>query len=243
MQPPQRVGTAADQLPDIAPVLHRARLWERHTDDDDVVTDGQVDIGPMKRGHLAAAQGPVEDQRDDRRVDQAAAHGRLIAFHALAGASRPATEGQDAIALFGGQAPRRAATTRGSRGGGGSTETLKRLPGQRAIRLQSAGMAGGAPHSGDHDGGGRLRAAGRAQAVQIRGQVRVVERPAVEPGREPAERAAVGGAGVRGRGQLRAADRNPGAGGVRADPFIGSGRGARFRIHKNHYDASHGPMC
>ena len=57
------------------------------------------------------------------------------------------------------------------------------------------------PNGGHHDGGGRLRAAGLAQAVEIRGQGPVVERPAVEPGREPAKGAAVGGAGVRGGGR------------------------------------------
>ena len=104
-------------------------------------------------------------------------------------------------------------------------------------------MAGGAPYGGDHDGGGRPRAAGLAQAVQIRGQVPVVERPAVEPGREPSERAAVGGAGVRGGGQLGAADRSPGAAAVRADALVGSGGGVQGTVHKLHYRASHDPTC
>ena len=104
-------------------------------------------------------------------------------------------------------------------------------------------MAGGAPDGGDHDGGGRTRAAGLAQAVEIRSQVPVVERPAVEPGSESTERAAVGGAGVRGGGRLGAADRSPGAAAVRADLFVGSGRGLPFQIHKHHYRASHGQAC
>ena len=108
MQPAKRVGAAADQLPDITPVLHQLRLRDGHSDDDDVVAGGQVDIGPTKRRHLTAAQGPVENQRDDCPVDQAASHCGLIALEARAGATRPVTGGEDAITLVGGEAARRA---------------------------------------------------------------------------------------------------------------------------------------
>ena len=197
-------------------------------DDDDVVADGQVDIGPTKRRHLAAAQGPVENQRDDRAVDQAAAQRRVIALDAPAGAPRAATHSEDAVALFGGQASRRTAAGGGR---GGSAETLDGLPGKRAIRRARAGGAGGAPHGGEHDGGGRRGAARLAQAVEIRGESPVVEGAAGEPSLEPA---AGGGVGVAGRrvGPFVAAGRSPGAAAGRVYSFIGSGRGRVLRTHK-----------
>ena len=56
-------------LPDAGSVLRRVRLRAGYGDDDDVAAGGQVDVGPTKRRHLAAAQGAMEDQRDDRSVD------------------------------------------------------------------------------------------------------------------------------------------------------------------------------
>ena len=120
----------------------------------------------------------MENQRDDRAVDQAAAQRHVIALDAAAGAPRAATDSEDAVALFGGEAARRTAAGGGC---GGSAETLDGLPGQRAIRLARPGVAGGAPHGGEHDGGGRRGAARLAQGVEIRGQIPVVERAGGEP--------------------------------------------------------------
>ena len=39
--------------------------------DDDVVAVAEVDVGPVQAGDLAAAEGAVEEQGDDRAVDQA----------------------------------------------------------------------------------------------------------------------------------------------------------------------------
>ena len=76
VQPAERGGAATDQLPDIVLVRRRVRLRPGYGDADDVVVaDGQVDVGPTKRRHLAAAQGPVENQRDDRAVRPAPAAG------------------------------------------------------------------------------------------------------------------------------------------------------------------------
>ena len=227
VQPAERGGAATDQLPDIVLVRRRVRLRPGYGDADDVVADGQVDVGPTKRRHLAATQGPVENQRDDRAVDQAAAQRRVIALDAAAGAARAATHSEDAVALFGGEASRRTAAGGGP---GGAAETLEGLPGQRAIRRARAGGAGGAPHGGEHDGGGRRGAARRAQAVEIRGQSPVVEGAAGEPSLEPAAGGDVGVAGRRGGGPFVAAGRSPGAG--RVYSFIGSGRGRVFRTRE-----------
>ena len=51
----------------------------------------------------------MEDQRDDRSVDQAAPHCQFIALDAPAGTPRAATGGEDAVALFSGEAAREAA--------------------------------------------------------------------------------------------------------------------------------------
>ena len=64
----------------------------------------------------------MEDQRDDRSVDQAAPHCRFIALDAPAGAPPAATGGEDAVALFCGEAAREAAAGCDSCGCGGSAE-------------------------------------------------------------------------------------------------------------------------
>ena len=225
VQSADRGGAAADQPPDVGPVAGRVRLRAAHGDDDVVVT-GQVDVGPAQGGHFAAAQGAVKQQRDDRPVDQAAAHCGLLALEAAAGASSSAAGGEDGVALFGGEAARQAAVGRGSCGRGGSAEALEGLPGQRTVRRVLVGVVGGAADGGDHESGGRRRAAGLVQAPEIRGQAPVVERPAVEPGAEPSERAGVGVAGVRGDGLLDESGGGLGAVAVRVDE-----RGGRPGLH------------
>ena len=240
VQSPDRGGAAADQPPDVGPVACRVRLRAAHGDDDVVVT-GQVDVGPAQGGHFVAAQGAVKQQRDDRPVDQAAAHCGLLALEAAAGASSSAAGGQDGVALFGGEAARRAAVGRGSCGRGGSAEALEGLPGQRTVRRVLVGVVGGAADGGDHESGGRRRAAGLVQAPEIRGQAPVVERPAVEPGAEPSERAGVGVAGVRGDGLLDESGGGLGAIAVRVDERGGRRRGGPGLLHRLDYGAFYDP--
>ena len=52
--------------------------------DDDVVAVAEVDVGPAERGHLVAAERPVEQQPDDRAVDEPPALGGLRALEAAA---------------------------------------------------------------------------------------------------------------------------------------------------------------
>ena len=100
VQPAERGGAAADQLPNIAPGRRRVRLRARYGDDD-VVVGGQVNPGPTKRRHLATAQGFTEHQGDDRAVDQAAAHRHVVAPDAPPGAPRALEEETTADHLTG----------------------------------------------------------------------------------------------------------------------------------------------
>ena len=66
--------------------------------------DGRRDHLRRPAGDLAATEGAVEQQGDDRTVDQAAALGGLRALEAAAGAARPEAGGEDGGALVGSEA-------------------------------------------------------------------------------------------------------------------------------------------
>ena len=87
-----------------------------------VVAVGQVAVGPAEGGDLAATERPVEQQGDDRTVDQAAALGGLRALEAAAGAARAEAGGEDGGALVGGEAAGLAAAGRG----GASAASVRR---------------------------------------------------------------------------------------------------------------------
>ena len=94
---------AADQTSHISTSPGRVGL--RAADGDhDVVAVAEVDVGPVQAGDLAATEGAVEQQGDDRTVDQAAALGGLRALEAAAGAARPEAGGADGGALVGSEA-------------------------------------------------------------------------------------------------------------------------------------------
>ena len=80
--------------------------FERRTVTCDVVAVSEIDVGPAERGDLAATKGAVEQQSDDRTVDQAAVLGGLRALEAAAGAARAEAGGEDGGALVGGEVSR-----------------------------------------------------------------------------------------------------------------------------------------
>ena len=155
VQPADCRGAAAGQVPDAGPLAQRVRLRATQRNDD-LVAVGQVDVGPLQRCQLAAAQGAVEHERDDRAVDQAAALGVFLPLDPAASAARVAAGGQDFTALLGGEFARQAAATCGGRA---SAEILERLLRQWTVRCPLAGAARGAANGGDHERGGGRRAA------------------------------------------------------------------------------------
>ena len=85
----------------------------------------------------------MEQQGDDRAVDQAAALGGLLALEAAAGAGRPEASGEDGGALLGSETSGLAAAARyvdSVR----SQKPLERVPGERPDRRGSAGITWGA---------------------------------------------------------------------------------------------------
>ena len=95
MQAADRGRAAADQTPHVRSTAGRVGL--RAADGDyDIAAGAEIGGGPAERGDLAAAEGAVEQQGDDRTVDQAAA-----------GAARAEAGGEDGGALIGGGAGRR----------------------------------------------------------------------------------------------------------------------------------------
>ena len=107
----------------------------------------------------------------------------------------------------------------------------REVGGAERARLAAAAVGGGPPVAGEHPGGpfsGRIRltaelraeagrgdrhrrarggAAGIVQLGEVGGQGHIVERPAVEPGVEPPQRAGVGAPGVLADGGLDQAAR------------------------------------
>ena len=147
-----RLRTAAAQLPTQTSHVRSTpgRVGLRAADgDNDVVAVAEIDVGPAERGDLAATEGAVEQQGDDRTVDQAAALGGLRALKAAAGAARAEAGGEDGGTLVGGEASGLTAAGRGV-GSFRSPKPLKRAPGERPDRHGSAGIAGGALDDGDH---------------------------------------------------------------------------------------------
>ena len=137
----------------------------------------------------------MEQQGDDRPVDQATALGGLRALEATAGAARAEAGGEDGGALVGGEAAGLAAAVRGV-GRVRSPKPLERTPGERPDRHGRAGIAGGALDGGDHHRSACGRAVGLVKVPQVGGEVRVVERSSLEPGVELAAGHGVGAAGV-----------------------------------------------
>ena len=111
----------------------------------------EVDVGPAQGRHLAPAQRTVEEQPDDRAVNQAAALGRLLPFEAAAAPSPPRAGGEDGVALVGRQPPGLSAA-----GGGdfGAAELFEGLAGERPVWRLLAGVAGGPAGGGDGHRGG-----------------------------------------------------------------------------------------
>ena len=98
MQAADRGRAAADQTPHVRTPPGRVGL--RAADGDyDVVAVAEIDVGPTEGGDLAATERPVEQQGDDRTVDQAAALGGLRALEAAAGAARAEAGGEYGGAL------------------------------------------------------------------------------------------------------------------------------------------------
>ena len=152
----------------------------------------------------------MEQQGDDRTVDQAAALGGLRALEAAAGAARAKAGGEDGGALVGGETSGQAAAAQG-----GSVRTPKplvRAPGERPDRHGSAGLAGGTLDGGDHHRSACGRAAGLVKVPQVGGEARVVERSSLEPSVELAAGHGVGAAGVGRRRALKEPDRGLDAG-------------------------------
>ena len=85
-------------------------------------------LGPAEGGDLTATEGVVEQQGDDRTVDQAASLGGLRALEAASGAARAEAGGEDGCALVGGEAAGLAAAGRRV-GRGRSPEPIERVPG------------------------------------------------------------------------------------------------------------------
>ena len=160
------------------------RVGLRAADGDyDVVAVAEIDVGPAEGGDLAATEGAVEQQGDDRTVDQAAALGGLRALEAAAGAARAEAGGEDGGALVGGEASGLAGVARGV-GSVRSPKPHERVPGERPDRHGSAGIAGGTLDGGDHHRSACGRAAGLVKVPKVGGEARVVERSSLEPGVE-----------------------------------------------------------
>ena len=138
-----------------------------------------------RAAYLATAQRPVEEQRDDRGVDEATTLGRLGAFESASGTAWSEAGGEHGGALLGGEAAGLAAP--GDIGARGAPEALEGLPGQRPGRWLLADIAGGTPHGGDYHRGGRCGSAGLVEMPQVRGEARILEPPAVEPAGELAK--------------------------------------------------------
>ena len=138
----------------------------------------------------------MEEQRHDRGVDEAAPLGGLWALEAAASAPPPSAGGEHGGALLGGEAAGLAAAG-GSVGRRGAAEALEGPPGQGSVRCVLAGIAGGAPDGGDGQRGGRRGPAGPMEMSQIRGEARIIERPAVEPEGDPVQGRGVDAARVR----------------------------------------------
>ena len=149
MQAADRGRAAADQAPDVTAVARRIRLRAAAGDDADVAAVGKLDIRPAQSCHLATAQRPVEEQRDDRGVDEATTLRRLGALESVSGTARSEAGGEHGGALLGGEAAGLAAPG-GDIGGRGAPEALEGLPGQRPGRRLFADIAGGTPHGGDY---------------------------------------------------------------------------------------------
>ena len=105
--PACRLRTAAAQLPTRRRTSARPPVgsdFERRTVTTTSSPSPKSTVGPAERGDLAAAEGAVEQQGDDRTVDQAAALGGLRALKTAAGAARAEAGGEDGGALVGGEA-------------------------------------------------------------------------------------------------------------------------------------------
>ena len=200
----------ADQTSHISTPPGRVGL--RAADGDyDVVAVAEIDVGPAERGDLAATERPVEQQGDDRAVDQAAAFGGLRALEAAAGAARAEAGGEDDGALVGGETSGQAAAAR-CVDSVRTPKPLERAPGERPDRHGSAGIAGGTLDGGDHHRSACGRAAGLVKVPQVGSEARVVERSSIEPGVELAAGHGVGAAGVGRRRALEEPDRGLDAG-------------------------------
>ena len=209
-----RLRTAAAQLPTrrrTSARPPRGSDFERWT----VTTTSSPSLKSTSAQQRAATplrtEGAVEQQGDDRTVDQAAALGGLRALEAAAGAARAEAGGEDGGALVGGEASGLTAAGRGV-GSVRSPKPLERAPGERPDRHGSAGIAGGALDGGDHHRSGRGRAAGLVKVPKVGGEARVVERSSLEPGVELAAGHGVGAAGVGRRRALEEPDRGLDAG-------------------------------
>ena len=211
MRAADRGRAAADQTSHVRSTPGRVGL--RAADGDhDVVAVAEVDVGPVQAGDLAATEGAVEQQGDDRAVDQASALGGLRALEAASGAARGV-------------------------GSVRSPKPLERAPGERPDRHGSAGIAGGALDGGDHHCSGRGRAAGLVKVPKVGGEARVVEWSSLEPGVELAAGHGVGAAGVGRRRALDEPDR-----GFDAGPLdIGEGVTGRAGGHGPHDRATYPP--
>ncbi len=138
----------------------------------------------------------MEEQRDDRSVDEAAAISRLYALEAAAGAPRSKTAGQPGGAFLGGEAAglTAAGTSVGDRG---AAKAREGLPRERPDRRLLADIAGGATHGGDYQRGGRCGPPGLVEMSQVRREARILEPLAVEPASELSEGGGVDPARVR----------------------------------------------
>ena len=123
----------------------------------------------------------MEQQGDDRPVDQAAALGSLRALEAATGAARSEAGGEDGGALVGGVAsrawPRRL---------GASVASVRRNPSSACRVSGPIGTAVPASRAarfdgGDHHRSGRGRAAGLMKVPKVGGEDRVVEQSTIEP--------------------------------------------------------------
>ena len=150
--------------------------------DADVANVGELDVGPAQSRHLAAAQRPREraTPRSRRRRGRGARPSRR------ARCPRPVRRGRPQVASTAAHSsavrprawPRRA---------GASAAAERRKPSMAWPVSGPAGVACGAPHGGDSQRGGCRRAVGLVQ-IQIRGEARIVQPPAVarrRAGREP----------------------------------------------------------
>ena len=172
LQAADRGRAAADQAPDVTVVARRIRL--RAADGADDVAVGKLEIRPAQSCHVATAQRPVKEQRDDRAVDEAATLGRLGALESASGTARSEAGSEHGGALLGGETAGSAAPGRDI-GGRGAPEALEGLPGQRAGRWLFADIAGGTPHGGYYQGGGRRGPAGLVEMSQVRGEARILD--------------------------------------------------------------------